>query len=67
MSKTVAQINKKIENRTVTVVRADEMVDIVEKLGPEVASEKVDVVTTGTFGPCVHQGYFSISDMPILR
>lgn len=58
MTKTVLQINKKIENRTVTVVRADEMVDIVTKLGPELASEKVDVVTTGTFGAMCSSGVF---------
>ena len=68
MSKTIAQINEKIEKRTVTVVRADEMVGIVQKLGPEQAAEKVDVVTTGTFGAMCSSGVFfnfGHSDPPI--
>jgi uncharacterized protein (DUF39 family)/NAD-dependent dihydropyrimidine dehydrogenase PreA subunit len=58
MSKTIAQINEKIKNRTVTVVRADEMVDLVKELGPEIAAERVDVVTTGTFGAMCSSGVF---------
>jgi uncharacterized protein (DUF39 family)/NAD-dependent dihydropyrimidine dehydrogenase PreA subunit len=58
MSKTIAEINEKIKKRTVTVVRADEMVGMVKELGPESAAEKVDVVTTGTFGAMCSSGVF---------
>lgn len=68
MSKTITDINKKIEKGTVRVVRADKMTEIVRKLGPKRAAEEVDVVTTGTFGAMCSSGVwlnFGHSEPPI--
>lgn len=54
--KTYEEINQKIRSGEVVVVTAEEMVDIVDDLGPAGAAEKVDVVTTGTFGPMCSSG-----------
>lgn len=51
MPKSYEEINAKIRSGDVVVVTAEEMVDVVAELGPEQAAEKIDVVTTGTFGP----------------
>ncbi|MCU0276965.1 MAG: 4Fe-4S binding protein [Acidobacteria bacterium] len=56
MSKTVEEINRKIEDGTVRVVSADRMPEIVEELGAERAAAEVDVVTTGTFGAMCSSG-----------
>jgi len=59
--KTIKEINEKIKNGKAVVVTAEEIIDIVGKDGPERAAEKVDVVTTGTFGPmCSSGAYFNI-------
>jgi uncharacterized protein (DUF39 family) len=58
MSKTYAEINEKIRKGEVVVATAEEMIDIVEQEGPKKASEKVDVVTTGTFAPMCSSGAF---------
>ncbi|MGQ9611050.1 MAG: homocysteine biosynthesis protein [bacterium] len=58
MSKTYEEINEKIKKGEVVVVTAEEMIDIVEQEGPKKAAEKVDVVTTGTFGPMCSSGAF---------
>jgi len=58
ISKTIDQINQKIKEGKAVVVRADEMVDIVKKNGPEKASKEIDVVTTGTFSPMCSSGAF---------
>ena len=58
MSKTYAEINDKIKKGEVVVVTAEEMIDIVDQEGPKKAAEKVDVVTTGTFGPMCSSGAF---------
>ncbi len=68
MSKTVEEINRKILNKTVRVVTADEMPAIVGELGAERAAAEVDVVTTGTFGAMCSSGVwlnFGHSDPPI--
>lgn len=68
MSKTVSEINERIKNKTVRVVRADEMTQIVKQIGPEQAAREVDVVTTGTFGAMCSSGVFlntGHSDPPI--
>lgn len=49
--KTIEEINEKIKKGQAVVVTAEEMVDIVRKKGEANAAKKVDVVTTGTFGP----------------
>jgi len=68
MPKTIEQINEKIARKTVKVVRADQMTEIVRDLGPDKAAEEVDVVTTGTFGAMCSSGAwlnFGHSDLPI--
>jgi uncharacterized protein (DUF39 family)/NAD-dependent dihydropyrimidine dehydrogenase PreA subunit len=68
MSKTVEEINRKILNKTVRVVSADRMPEIVAELGAERAAVEVDVVTTGTFGAMCSSGAwlnFGHSDPPI--
>ncbi len=56
MPKTYAEINEKIKKGEVVVVTAEEMIDIVEQDGVEKAAQKVDVVTTGTFGTMCSSG-----------
>ncbi|MBN1276843.1 MAG: homocysteine biosynthesis protein [Deltaproteobacteria bacterium] len=56
--KTIEDINRKIKLGKVVVATADEMVDIVKKLGPEKAAREIDVVTTGTFSPMCSSGAF---------
>ena len=61
MAKTIKEINEKIKKGEAVVVTAEEIIDIVEKEGVEKASQKVDVVTTATFGPmCSSGAYFNI-------
>lgn len=58
MAKTIREINDKIASGDVVVVTAEEIIGIVEEDGAEAAAEKVDVVTTGTFGPMCSSGAF---------
>jgi len=58
MAKTVAQINEKIKKGEAVVVTAEEMIQIVKNDGAAVAAEKVDVVTTATFGPMCSSGAY---------
>ena len=58
LPKTYDEINDKIRSGEVVVVTAEEMVAIVAEQGPAAAAEKVDVVTTGTFGPMCSSGAF---------
>ena len=51
MPKTIKEINQKIREGNVVVVTAEEMIKIVAEDGTKKAADKVDVVTTGTFGP----------------
>ena len=61
MAKTIKEINEKIKKGEAVVVTAEEIIDIVEKEGVKRAAQKVDVVTTGTFGPmCSSGAYFNI-------
>ena len=61
MAKTIQEINEKIKKGTVVVATAEEIINIVEAEGVSNAAEKVDVVTTGTFGPMCSSGtYFNI-------
>lgn len=60
MAKTIQQINEKIKKGQAVVVDAEEIIDIVDKKGLKKASQEVDVVTTGTFGPmCSSGAYFN--------
>ncbi len=56
VEKSIHEINNKIEDGSVNVVTAEEMVGIVEELGAEGAAKEVDVVTTGTFGAMCSSG-----------
>ncbi len=58
MPKTIAEINEKIKQKKAVVVTAEEMIDIVCENGTQKAAEKVDVVTTGTFGPMCSSGAY---------
>ncbi len=61
MAKTIAEINEKIGKGEAVVVTAEEIIDVVAEQGIEKAAEKVDVVTTGTFGPmCSSAAYLNI-------
>ncbi len=60
MAKTIKEINERIKKGKAVVVTAEEISDIVDRNGPKKAAEKVDVVTTGTFGPmCSSGAYFN--------
>ncbi len=58
MTKTFAEINQKIKAGKAVVVTAEEVIDIAQELGPKKAAEKIDVVTTGTFGIMCSTGAF---------
>ncbi|MFA5162362.1 MAG: homocysteine biosynthesis protein [Elusimicrobiales bacterium] len=61
MAKTVAEINDKIKKGEAVVLTAEEVIDFADKHGVEEAARKVDVVTTGTFGPmCSSAAYFNL-------
>jgi L-aspartate semialdehyde sulfurtransferase len=61
MTKTIQEINEKIQQGKAVVVTANEIIEIVRQDGLKKAAEKVDVVTTGTFGPmCSSGAYFNI-------
>ena len=54
--KTIQEINRRIQEGKAVVVTADEMSDIVKRMGPKKAAKEVDVVTTGTFAPMCSSG-----------
>lgn len=56
MPKTIDEINEKIIMGTAVVLTAGEMTELVKEQGAGKASEQVDVVTTGTFGPMCSSG-----------
>ncbi|OGC38756.1 hypothetical protein A2Y85_05760 [candidate division WOR-3 bacterium RBG_13_43_14] len=58
MSKTIEEINEKIKQGKAVVFTAEEIIDVVKKEGIKTAAKKVDVVTTGTFGPMCSSGAF---------
>ncbi len=61
MPKTIKEINERIKKGKAVVVTAEEIIGLVEKDGLKKTAEKVDVVTTGTFGPmCSSGAYFNI-------
>jgi len=61
MAKTIEEINEKIKQGKAVVVTAEEIIDIARERGTKKASEEVDVVTTGTFGPmCSSGAYFNV-------
>ncbi len=58
MTKTIAEINEKIRKGQAVVVTAEEIIDVVKEQGITKAANKVDVVTTGTFGPMCSSGAY---------
>ena len=61
MTKTIAEINEKIEKGQAVVVTAEEIISLAKKKGVSRVAEEVDVVTTGTFGPmCSSGAYFNV-------
>ena len=61
MAKTIEEINEKIRQGKAVVATAEEIIDIVKEEGLKKAAQKVDVVTTGTFGPMCSSGiYFNL-------
>jgi len=59
--RTIKEINEKIKKGEVVVATAEEIIDLVNKKGLKKATQEVDVVTTGTFGPmCSSGAYFNI-------
>jgi uncharacterized protein (DUF39 family) len=68
MEKTVNDINEKIRQKKAVVFTADEMTKMIREIGAKNAAEKVDVVTSGTFGAMCSSGVwmnFGHSDPPI--
>jgi uncharacterized protein (DUF39 family) len=58
MTKTIAEINEKIQHGKAVVVTAEEIIDIVKLKGVKEAAQEVDVVTTATFGPMCSSGAY---------
>lgn len=58
MKKSIEEINEKIKKGKAVVLRADEVVEIGKKEGVKEIFNKVDVVTTGTFGMMCSSGAF---------
>ena len=58
VTKTLQEINAKIQSGDVVVVTAEEIIDNVKAEGPSEAARRVDVVTTGTFAPMCSSGAF---------
>jgi uncharacterized protein (DUF39 family) len=66
--RTYAEINRRIESKTVSVLTAEEFKAKVAREGLDKAAKEVDVVTTGTFGAMCSSGVmlnFGHSDPPI--
>lgn len=57
-TKSIHEINRRIEAGKAVVLTADEVYDYVEKQGLEKAAREVDVVSTATFGPMCSSGLF---------
>jgi len=58
MAKTYQDINEKIARGEAVVLTAEEVSKLAEELSPLEIAEKVDVVTTATFGPMCSSGAF---------
>ena len=62
--RSLEEINDKIKSGKVVVVTAEEVVDMVKEQGVKKTARMVDVVTTGTFGPCAPRGSTSTLSSP---
>jgi uncharacterized protein (DUF39 family) len=61
MAKTIEEINEKIKKGKAVVFTAEEIIDYAAEKGLKKATQEVDVVTTGTFGPmCSSGAYFNV-------
>lgn len=61
MSKTISEINEKISRGEAVVVTAEEVIGIAREQGVKETARRIDVVTTGTFGPmCSSGAYFNL-------
>lgn len=61
MAKSIEEINEKIKKGKAVVLTAEEIIDFATEKGVKKASQEVDVVTTGTFGPmCSSGAYFNV-------
>ena len=58
MPKTIAEINEKIKRGQAVVATAEEIIDLVREKGVPYTAARVDVVTTGTFGPMCSSGAY---------
>jgi len=58
VKRTYEEINAKIKAGQAVVVNAEEVIGIVKDIGVKAAAEKIDVVTTGTFGIMCSSGAF---------
>ena len=58
LTKSYQEINEKIKKGRVVVVTAEEVISMVQDEGTEKGLEKVDIVTTGTFGAMCSSGAF---------
>ncbi len=56
--RSIEEINSRIKKGDAVVFTAEEVIELVEEVGIKKATEKVDVVTTGTFGPMCSSGVF---------
>lgn len=68
MAKSWEQINERIAAGEAVVMTAEEFAELAARTGVEEAADRVDVVTTGTFGPMCSTGVFlnfGHSDPPI--
>jgi uncharacterized protein (DUF39 family) len=61
MAKTIEEINEKIKRGKAVVLTAEEIIDYTAEKGLKKATQEMDVVTTGTFGPmCSSGAYFNV-------
>ncbi|HEY92664.1 MAG TPA: hypothetical protein G4O17_02845 [Dehalococcoidia bacterium] len=58
MTKTIEEINEKIQQGKAVVVTAEEVIDLVKHKSTKKVAQEVDVVTTGTFGPMCSSGAY---------
>ncbi len=56
--RSIEEINEKIRRREAVVLTAGQVAAMGRELSPAAIAEKVDVVTTGTFGPMCSSGMF---------
>ena len=58
MAKTYTEINDKIKKGTAVVLTAEEVSELAKTLSPKEIAEKIDIVTTATFGAMCSSGAF---------